>query len=56
VGAQSGVSKSLEGGQVYFGYPARPIMESKRIEAALRHLPDLIKRISKLEKQLSEKG
>ncbi len=50
VGAQSGVSKSLEGGKVYFGYPARPIMESKRIEAALRHLPELMKRVSQLER------
>ncbi len=52
VGAQSGVSKSLEGDKIYFGYPARPIMETKRIEAALRQLPELIKRVGKIEKKV----
>ncbi|MEE9442089.1 MAG: UDP-3-O-(3-hydroxymyristoyl)glucosamine N-acyltransferase [candidate division Zixibacteria bacterium] len=51
VGAQSGVSKSLEGGKMYFGYPAKPIMETKRIEASLRKLPDLIRRVRKLEEE-----
>lgn len=51
IGAQSGVSRSLEGGRVYFGYPAKPIMESKRIEAAVRMLPDIIKRVKVLEKK-----
>lgn len=51
IGAQSGVSKSLEGGKVYFGCPAKPIMETKRIEAALRQLPELIKRVRQLEKK-----
>ncbi len=55
VGAQSGVSKSLEAGRVYFGYPARPIMETKRIEASLRQLPELIKRVSRLEKKQDDK-
>lgn len=54
VGAQSGVSKSLEGGRTYFGYPARPIGETTRIEAALKQLPDLLKRVKAIEKQLDE--
>ncbi len=54
VGAQSGVSRSLEGGKKYFGYPAKPIGESMRIEAALRKLPDLIKRVKQLEKHLEK--
>lgn len=54
VGAQSGVSKSLEGGQMYFGYPAKPIMETKRIEASLRKLPELVRRVSELEKKLED--
>jgi UDP-3-O-[3-hydroxymyristoyl] glucosamine N-acyltransferase len=52
VGAQSGISKSLEGGRTYFGYPARPIGEAKRLEAALRNLPDLLKRVRQIEKKL----
>jgi UDP-3-O-[3-hydroxymyristoyl] glucosamine N-acyltransferase len=56
VGAQSGVSKSIPAGQTWFGYPARAIMETKRIEAALVKLPDLFKRFRKLEKKLDESG
>jgi len=49
VGAQSGVSKSIPDGKTVFGYPARDIMVTKRIEAALTRLPDLLKRVKKLE-------
>lgn len=52
VAAQSGVSKPLPPNSVFFGYPARPIMQAKREEAALRRLPELLKRISKLESKL----
>ncbi|MBD3290557.1 UDP-3-O-(3-hydroxymyristoyl)glucosamine N-acyltransferase [candidate division KSB1 bacterium] len=55
IGAQSGVSKDLPSDAVFFGYPARPIMQAKREEAAIRKLPDLLKRISKLEKQLKDR-
>ncbi len=37
--AKSGVSKSLEGGKVYFGYPAKEARMAYRELAALRHLP-----------------
>ncbi|UCE05797.1 MAG: UDP-3-O-(3-hydroxymyristoyl)glucosamine N-acyltransferase [bacterium] len=53
IGAQSGVSKSLPADSVFFGYPARPIMQAKREEAALRKLPDLIKKISNLEAKIN---
>ncbi|MDZ7330436.1 MAG: UDP-3-O-(3-hydroxymyristoyl)glucosamine N-acyltransferase [candidate division KSB1 bacterium] len=52
IGAQSGVSKSLPQNSTYFGYPARPMMQAKREEAALRRLPDLLKRVSELEARL----
>ncbi len=51
VGAQSGVSHSIPDGKTYFGYPAREIMETKRIEAAIRRLPELLKRVKKLENE-----
>jgi len=52
IGAQSGVSKNLPSDSIYFGYPARPIMQAKREEASLRKLPDLLKKINQLEKEI----
>ena len=54
IGAQSGVSKSLPPDSVYFGYPARPIMQAKREDVALRKLPDLLKRIAAIEEKLKD--
>jgi UDP-3-O-[3-hydroxymyristoyl] glucosamine N-acyltransferase len=53
IGAQSGVSKNIPSGQVYFGYPARPIMKTKRIEAILNNLPELIRKIKTLENKIA---
>ncbi len=54
VAAQSGVSRSLEPGQAVLGSPAREILKAKKIEAALTHLPELLKRVRKLEQKLTE--
>jgi len=54
VGAQSGVAKSVPAGKTVFGSPARDIMVTKRIDAALTRLPDLFKRVKKIEQKLSE--
>lgn len=54
IGAQSGVSKSLPPDSIYFGYPAKPIMQAKREEASLRKLPDIIKKITELEKEIKK--
>jgi len=52
VGAQSGVSKSIPPGVSMAGYPARPLIESKRIEASMTRLPELLKRVRELERKL----
>jgi len=49
VGAKSGVNKSIAPGKKVFGTPARDIGKTARIEACLNRLPDLFKRIKKLE-------
>ncbi len=43
--AASGVSKSLEGGKTYFGAPAEEVREKYKELAALRQLPDLLKKL-----------
>ncbi len=54
IGAQSGVAKSVPPGKTMFGYPARDMAETLRIEAALTRLPELFKRVRKLERKLGE--
>jgi len=52
--AKSGISKNVPAGEVWFGYPATTIMKQKKIEASLRHLPEMSKKVNKLIKQLEE--
>jgi len=52
IGAQSGVPKSVPDKEIIFGYPARPIMRTKRIEAVINQLPELLKRIQQMEKEI----
>ena len=47
--AQSGVTKSLEGGKTYFGSPAEEMRKKYRELAAQRQIPNIIKRLSALE-------
>ena len=54
VGAQSGVAKSVPAGKTIFGSPALEIMETKRIDASLKRLPSLFKRIRDIEKKLKD--
>jgi UDP-3-O-[3-hydroxymyristoyl] glucosamine N-acyltransferase len=50
IGAQAGVTKDVPGGETVSGYPAKNHMKAMRLEAALRSLPYLIKKVKKLEK------
>jgi UDP-3-O-[3-hydroxymyristoyl] glucosamine N-acyltransferase len=54
VGAKSGVSKSIKPGEKLFGYPALPVGQAKRIEASLRHLPELVQTIRSLKRRVEE--
>jgi len=54
IGAQAGVSKSVPAGKAVLGSPARDIMEEKRIHTIQKRLPELLKRIKKLENKLGK--
>lgn len=56
VGAQSGVAKTVQAGKAVFGSPARDVMLTKRIEAAQSRLPDILKRVRRLEKERDDKS
>lgn len=47
----SGVSDDVPAGEVVFGYPAIPFSQAKRVYSRLKQLPDLFKRVRKLEKR-----
>ena len=53
IAAQSGVMNHLADGQQVFGSPAQPDKETKRQILALRRLPELLRRFTRLEKRLS---
>ena len=48
------VTKSLAGGEVYSGAPARPLKEDFRIIANINRLPELAKRLQEMEKKYEE--
>jgi len=54
IAAQSGVPKNVPEKEIIFGTPARPIMRTKKIEVVINQLPELLKRIQKLEKEIEQ--
>jgi len=54
VAAQAGVSNSIPDDEVYWGSPARPMMEMKRIVAVQAKLPQLRSLVKKLEKRIED--
>jgi UDP-3-O-[3-hydroxymyristoyl] glucosamine N-acyltransferase len=54
VAAQSGVMHDIPDGGKWLGAPAQPDRQAKRQMIALHHLPELIRRVSELEKQLGK--
>lgn len=51
IGAQSGVMHDIPDGQTWLGAPAQPGKQAKRIMIALQRLPELVRRVTDLEKQ-----
>lgn len=54
IGGYSGVTRSLKPGEIVFGYPAVELGRSKRMHAALRQLPDALKRLRALEQRTAK--
>jgi UDP-3-O-[3-hydroxymyristoyl] glucosamine N-acyltransferase len=54
IGAKAGVSKDVKPGEKITGYPAREIMTVRRIEAAEARLPELLKEVKRLRKDIEE--
>lgn len=51
--AKSGVTKSITEPGAYMGFPAKPLMEGRRLVAAQNRVSDLIDRVRALEKRLA---
>ena len=54
IAAQSGVMNDIPDGGKWLGSPAQPDRTTKREWLALRQLPELLRRVKELEKQLAE--
>ena len=50
--AKSGVTKSLPGNKTYAGMPAIEIMERNRLDVLVHRLPELVKKVNKLEAEI----
>lgn len=46
--AQSGISKSLEGGKTYFGYPAEEAREKLKQIASVKKIPEILQKLKKI--------
>ena len=56
VAAQSGVMHNIPDGEKWLWSPAQPDRQAKRQMIALQQLPDLLRRVSELEKRLGASG
>ena len=55
IAAQSGVMRDIPDGEKWFGSPAQPDKQTKRQMIAIQQLPELLRRVSALEKKLGTK-
>jgi UDP-3-O-[3-hydroxymyristoyl] glucosamine N-acyltransferase len=56
IGAKSGVMHDIPDGGKWMGIPAQPDKQAKRQMIAIQLLPELLKRVAALEKQLGKKS
>lgn len=54
LGAQSGVPGDIRAAGPYLGTPARPLVEARRLYAAMPRLPDLLRKVRALERRVRE--
>jgi UDP-3-O-[3-hydroxymyristoyl] glucosamine N-acyltransferase len=54
VAARSGVTKSIEPNQMVSGFPAKPHMQERRVNACVQRLPHYVKIIQDLQKKIEE--
>lgn len=54
IGAKSGVMRDIPAGETVLGYPAAPDKQAKRQWIAMAQLPDALKRLKELEKQMGQ--
>ena len=55
IGAQSGVPKTIDQpGKIWFGYPAKELHETLKIQAAVGQLPALLHEIRNMQKKIEE--
>lgn len=55
IASKSGVMNDIPDGEKWLGAPAQPDKEMKRQFIAMRHLPELLKRVAALERKSGEK-
>ena len=54
VGSKSGIDKNVGDDEIRLGYPALPGMQYHRSSAVFKNLPELVRRVQELEKQIKE--
>jgi UDP-3-O-[3-hydroxymyristoyl] glucosamine N-acyltransferase len=53
IAGRSGVANDIADGEAWFGSPARPATQMKRQVIAMDRLPELLRRVARLEKELA---
>ena len=53
LGAQSGLMNNVPDGEKWLGSPAQPDKQTKRMMIAMQRLPELLRRVAELERQLA---